>query len=545
MVDLLSSLNKNGSGLNISDLTTSLVEAEMAPKRLSEQRRLDTANVQISGLGQIRAQFGKVQTAVGSIAATPSLKVTTGSAQIGATITDRSKLVEADTSIEVVQVARRHVLEFTGFTAADAAVAPGSLQVEIGVWYDEAQTQFAANPDFAAQTLTVEAGMTLQDLADALSELEGVTASVVDKGDGTFSLGVVSETGAGQGLRFTATEDAGSPGLAAFDTTTTNATRTVQSAADAAIVLDGITLFRPTNTLTDVIEGMTLELKGTTGETTLSVERNRDTAFDNITFLVETLNETMSLLKTMSVRSLDGSDAGDLAGDTAVEAVKRKLQSLITGPITGYGESPAYLAEFGVGTRRDGTMFVDEATFDKAFARDPARMDALFADQLVSDDSAAILRGAPLSAATPGTYAFTRNSVTGAATFAGSDLFTLGPTDGVQDYIALNGNFSGVSFSVPTSSTGMSVTFGRSFGSMLNQLAQSVLGVDGEIGRRETQLYKVSDLSTARLDELDAKAEVLTTRYRLKFVAMEQAITAAKSTSTYLTNLTAAWNKDS
>ena len=53
---------------------------------------------------------------------------------------------------------------------------------------------------------------------ESLNEITGVNATVTDKGDGTFSLIINSDTGADSALRFTVSEDNNDPGLAAFDT---------------------------------------------------------------------------------------------------------------------------------------------------------------------------------------------------------------------------------------------------------------------------------------------------------------------------------------
>ena len=72
---------------------------------------------------------------------------------------------------------------------------------------------------------------TLSDLAQALNSLEGVNATVTNKGDGTYSLIVNSATGSKNALRLTATEDSGSTGLSQFDNVTTNNSKQVVAAA--------------------------------------------------------------------------------------------------------------------------------------------------------------------------------------------------------------------------------------------------------------------------------------------------------------------------
>ena len=63
----------------------------------------------------------------------------------------------------------------------------------------------------------------MTSLAESLTAIEGVNATVTDKGDGTFSLIVNSDTGAKNALRLTVTEDSSDAGLATFDTTSDNA----------------------------------------------------------------------------------------------------------------------------------------------------------------------------------------------------------------------------------------------------------------------------------------------------------------------------------
>ena len=75
---------------------------------------------------------------------------------------------------------------------------------------------------------------TLTGLTDALTAISGVNATVTDKGNGTFSLIINSNTGAKNALRLRVTEDQGDAGLAAFDTSSNNSTKQVVAAADAS-----------------------------------------------------------------------------------------------------------------------------------------------------------------------------------------------------------------------------------------------------------------------------------------------------------------------
>ena len=546
-VDILSRLNTNGSGLNIRELTTSLVSAEIDPLKERETSRAKTAELSISALGQVRAQFTALNAAVTTLRENPVLAARSGNSGVGVKITDPSKVSTQTTSIEVAQVAKRQVLEFGGFTSTDALVGAGSLQVEVGVWFDDANGDpaFALNPESTVRTLNIPEGVTLSMLAETLDVLPGLSARVVDKGDGTFSLGVVSETGAGQALRFVATETV--PGLAAFDTTLTNETRQIQAAQDAVLLVDGIAVSRPGNVMTDVIPGVELDITAPEGTSTaITFSRDIETARINMQALVEQLNGTRKLLSDLSARGVGDAAAGALAGDRLVEKLKADLGSLLTAPINGYGGGSARLSDFGVATNRDGTLRLDNRRFEAAFAADPAAFDKVFADRFSASTDGVEVTGVLGAAARGGSLAFVRDPATGTATLNGEQMLGLSQPDGRTQYFLFRGEYSGMIVTVPDDLSSTEVRYGKSFLSSLETMLDTALsGGANSLNERETQLNDRVLTATDEIAALDARAVLLERRYLQRFTAMETAIASLKSTGNYLTNLVAQWNKDS
>ena len=544
MVDILSTLNKNGSGLNLSDLTTSLVAAEIQPRQKAEQKKLDSANLSISTLGQVRAQFQSLQTAVANLQASPILKATSGNSGVKVTITDPSKIANSSRSIGVVQTAQRQVLEFKGFTSPDQAIGAGALKVEIGAWYKDAQNNpaFALNPDSTVNTLNIPQGATLAQLAETLDVLPGVAARVIDKGDGTFSLGIVSEAGAGQALRFTATETAA--GLAAFDTTTTNASVQIQAAQDAVLELDGITVTRPTNKIDDLIPGATLDISAPAGtETTIDFSRDMETARTNLQFLVDQVNATLTKLSEVSVRPVNGAKAGALAGDRVVEKLKTDLRNMIAGPLTGFGSEPVFLSDLGVQSQRDGSLRLNGYEFEKAFAKSPTKFDAAFSDRLSSTTADVEVTGLLSTSAASASLTLTRDMATGKAKLGDYNTIGFAPETGRMRYTVLNGPYSGLMIDLPDTAAEANVTVGRSFLSRLDALMTDALQSGGRIAEREAQIGTRVTAANTEMSKLDDRAAKLTTRYLSKFTQMETTISSLKSTGSYLTNLVAQWNK--
>lgn len=544
-VDILTSLNKNGSGLNLRELSTSLAQADVTPRINRLTTKVEATELSISALGEVRAKLASLSTSVQLIRANPILSARSGNSGVAVSITDQSKIATRDFTFGVEQLAKRQVLEFTGFNSADALVGAGTLQVEIGTWSEDVNGDpvFALNPETTVRTLTIPTGVTLSMLAETLNALPGMSAQVQNKGDGTFSLGVVSEEGAAQALRFTATETA--PGLAAFDTNTTNATRQIQAAQNALLKVDGITVSRPSNTISDLIPGAELQISAAAGtETTVSFSRDIEAAKLSMEAMIEELNATRKLLDDLSARGVGGAEAGALAGDRLVEKLKSDLTKMLSQPIEGFGSSAKRLLDFGVATNRDGTLRLDVTRFERAFASDPASFDMLFNDRLSSNVEGLTVGGALGPAARPGVYNFVRDAGTGVATLDDTQMLGLSVSPGSRRFVLFQGNLSGIQLDVPDGVDEAEVRYGRSFLSSLESLLDTALSSGANsLSERETQLTERLTDTTTQIEELEARQVTLEQRYLSRFTAMETAIAGLRSTGAYLTNLVAQWNK--
>lgn len=544
-VDVLTSLNKNGSGLNLRELSTTLATAETASRIKAQNGKVETAQLSISALGQVRSQLNELSAAVTVLRENPVLAAKSGNAGVGVTITDPSKISNTTMSVGVEQLATRQVLEFAGFTTRDALVGAGTMQIEIGAWYEDAggNPAFAVNPESTVRTLDIPSGVTLEMLAETLDGLPGLSARVLDKGDGTFSLGVVSEPGAGSALRFTVNETVA--GLGAFDTTATNETVQIQGAQDAVLSVDGIVVSRPTNTIDDLIPGAVLDITAPAGtETTISFSRDVETARVNMQALVEQLNLARKVLTDLSARGTADTTAGALAGDRLIEKLKTDLASLLSGPISGFGAGSKRLSDFGVATNRDGSLRLDAVRFEAAFTADPAAFDMVFSNRLSASTPGVEVSGTPGLNAKGGGYNFIRDAVTGEATLNGESMLGLSAGDARTQYILFSGEMAGLRVTVPDDLTSTEVRYGKSFLSSLETMLNTALsGGANSLNERESQLNGRVTEATDQITALEARTALIEKRYLSRFTAMETAIAGLKSTGAYLDNLVAQWNK--
>lgn len=541
--DLLSTLNTNGSGINLRQLAQTLASAETTPRLVALQNKVETDSVRLSALSQIRGQFDKLGGVLAEAASNPVLTVTTSSQALMPRVTNRDLLTQGTVPLEVQSLATRQVLEFAGFSAANSTVETGSLTIDFGQWNDAEPQAFTAGTTREPVTLTVPPGTTLEELAALLSETEGVTARVLNKGDGSFSLGIVGETGAVNGIRLTASNGSGDGDivLSDLDTTATNAARQVQAATDARLLVDGIAITRSDNVVSDILPGMEITLSAVISGS-LVIERDRFVAQENLEKLIVGLNETLSLMKSLTQRGIGEETSGTLSGDRTVESLEQGLRRLISTPIAGFDERPISLADLGIATQRDGLLRFDPPAFDRTFAQRAQDFDALFTNSLRGMTEGVAVSGSPRADMKAGSYSFVLDAQ-GNAILDGSRMLSLDLGDGRLAHFPQTGPLQGLRLTTEAGLTSGTFSFGRSFADSLTQLLGEAGTSTGLLGRREAEISKLSDDATGQIETLEARAALLEKRYLTKFAAMEQVVTQMKSTGNYLESLVESWSK--
>jgi flagellar hook-associated protein 2 len=151
----------------------------------------------------------------------------------------------------------------------------------------------------------------------------------------------------------------------------------VQTAANASVEVNGLTFTRQSNTLADVIPGVTLTIKSTTAAPeTLAVDNDTDGTATNLKKLVDAYNSVMKAIQRQLQVTPDSDRSTLLAGDSALRSLQRNLQSLLTTTV-GNGTVRA-LADVGIKTARDGSISLDTFTLSKAITRDAGAVNSLF-----------------------------------------------------------------------------------------------------------------------------------------------------------------------
>lgn len=144
--------------------------------------------------------------------------------------------------------------------------------------------------------------------------------------------------------------------------------------------MEGLTITRSSNTVDDLIEGVTLQLKGV-GETTLEIRRDVDAVVDAVRRFVEQYNSTMSFIQDRM------GENGVLKGDTLLMRIQMQLRADVMAPVVKYNQlAPVaatglkydQLAAVGISVDKSGTMSLDEARLREALGESPEEVARLF-----------------------------------------------------------------------------------------------------------------------------------------------------------------------
>ena len=533
-IDYLSALNI-GSGLNTKEIVDALVEAERAPKAGEITTAKERRTVEISSLGQIKQGFEKLETNLSPIEKVTGLLTSASGTSVSVEISDARIAQSFNHSVEVNTVASGQTLVFGGYSSETASTGTGNLTFSFGTWNSDGS--FTANSDRSDATVTLATGSgTLADLRDGINSAGmNVTASILKTSDTNYALVLKAREGAAHAMRITATEDASAAGLNNFVYSSVNNSIQTVTAADASFDLDGVTITRDTNEVTDLIKGTTLNINSTTSSAeTISASYDADLAEMALQVMVDQINTLGQSLKDLSKRGATGEDDGPLAGDAYVMLLRRQLRTYTTTPISGFGDTDIYMADFGVTTDLDGTISLDSAKFQSTYSENPDAFAALTTSRITTGSE---LVEANVAGTYPkeGVYQFDIDA-DNTATLDGTEMTVSG-----SDYTVSNHDAGGLKLTITSGGADTNIYVGKSLFEKLNTLTTEVLSSNSDLQKKITNYNEDLSYYDTEMAALDERIAMLRSRHEAQFAAMNAAVASLKETEKSLDNMMEAW----
>jgi flagellar hook-associated protein 2 len=348
-----------GSGLDIQSIISQLMALERRPLTVVDSKKREF-EADLSAYGTLKSALSTFQEAMRKLSGDDDFRIHSATSSDEAVLTATAGATAAPgiTSIEVLRIAERHkLLSANAFAATDTLAAGTTMTLTVGT------TGFTV--DLAGKTLA-EA----RDAINSATDNAGVTAQVLNVDGGSKLLLTGDESGSDNFI--SVSYGVADPfALAALNTDRDASGSFAAADLDAVLKLEGaaaLTATRSSNSVTDLIDGVTLELKAA-GTVNLTIARDNSAVAENVQGFVDAFNTMRD-----KITELRG---GALAGDGSLLALESRLMGVLN---SAAGGNYKYLSEVGVSIQKDGHMALDTALLDDAIASDFAGFSALFSN---------------------------------------------------------------------------------------------------------------------------------------------------------------------
>lgn len=541
-----------GSGLDIEGIISSLMAAERIPLNTISQQRTQT-NARISTYGSIKSAFANLNTIADKLSKLTNLyptKVTSSNESMVSGTATGSK-ANGNYNIEVSQLAKAQSVAAPRVGSSTEVVGTGTLTLTMGT-YTAGNNTFT--PDAAKTPLNIVIGagqQTLEGVRNAINDANAdVSASIVNDGTGARLVVTSKSTGEANSFKIDVADNDGVnndlTGLSkiAFDPTTAAAptdgttAEFLEKAQNAIFKINNLTISKSSNTVSDAIEGLTLNLKAvTTGPVQLGVATDNEALKTSMDELVKSYNDIRKLLKDQQKKD------ATLSRDVTPGTLERQLRNIMRETV-GSGAS---LNSIGMSFDKDGVLALDKAKLDSAIAADPRAIEKLFADTATFTNADVKFVGAG-SLAQQGTYAINITNPGGnGSTIAG----TIGGFAATGVSTVLTGGVGtaveGLKISVTPGVSGDlgTMTFSKGMGSRLSDWIDSLNEDNGALASKTESLNSKLGRLDDQKERMDFRLEQIEKRYRAQFTALDSMLASMQQTSSYLTQQLSALSSSS
>jgi flagellar hook-associated protein 2 len=357
------------SGIDYSALIKQLVELQRKPIDALEKQRVEL-ETRYTVYDELTAKLDKLKSAADAVKNDLGFQgfSTKSTNEDILTATAISTASGGKYSIVIENLAQAHKIAADGFaaTTSTVAAAAGSFKFKLGATGTE-------------QTVSVDATTTLDQLRSAINALDaGVTATIVNDGSSPNPYRLVltsDETGASNEIFITQND------------TTLNFATTLQSALDSTFKVDNMTIQRSSNSVADVIAGVTLNFNSADPlkTITLSVNRDDEAITKKVQALVDDYNEVIKYIKDNNRYNTETKTAEPLFGDSIARTAMDDVRKVMTSAISGLPSDMNRLSHVGVKTTDDGLLKLDADALKDALDGNFSGVMDLFTGDGVSD----------------------------------------------------------------------------------------------------------------------------------------------------------------
>lgn len=369
----MSSVNFSGlgSGIDFGTIRDAILAQRSVPiTRL--QTKVGSYNSRIDALKQLNTSLATLTTAADALTNRELGKgrsASTGDSTV-ATATASSAASLGSFEMNVARLATSLTQASRSFSSStDPIIAGGEPTARFELRKGGAGTGVEITIDAANNSL--------EGLRDAInSQNAGIKASIVDiKGDGTEKQLILSSTETGASGRVELVETSSTGTGADLNLRSLNPPDGDHAKLDAAFTINGLSLTRSTNSISDAVTGVTLNLKKT-GATSINVTQSNDIE-NKLRSFVNAYNGVQDFAAAQYQKDAKDRPTGVLAGDSTLRAVQQQLRSTINTASSENGGIFESLSEIGITATNDGHLQFDATVLNDKMKSNPEDVQAL------------------------------------------------------------------------------------------------------------------------------------------------------------------------
>lgn len=468
MATTATSATTSTTNLDVNGIVSQLMAVERQPITKLDAKEAGY-QAKITAYGSVKGALASFQTAVQGLSSAgkfTALNATTSDDAV-LSATASSIAVAGSYSLEVSSLAQSQKLVATGQSSSTASIGDGAettVTFDFGTIsgtllgtgkYDTGAT-FLSNGKGTKSITIGSSNNSLQGIRDAINAAKiGVTATIINDGSGTpYRLALSSDSqGASNSLKISVSGNAAVSGLLAHDPADAlgqNLAETV-TASNATLKVNGVAVSKDSNSISDVIQGVTINLKTkNTSPTTLTVAHDTASISNSISGFVKAYNDLSKTLKDISAYDPKTKVGAVLQGDGTIRTIQSQLRDVLGTSVVGASGTLNTLSQIGVSFQKDGLIALDNTKLNSAMATNIKDIASLFAaagnatDSLVSFTSSS-------SATKAGSYAVNITQLASQGKIVGSGAANTTITTANKDLtISVNGVGASISLTAGT-----------------------------------------------------------------------------------------------
>ena len=377
-----------GSGLDIESVITKLVAIEREPVT-QLQKEATSLQTRLSTYGKLQSGMAALRDAASALTRSSTWGATTGTSSDSAAVavSTSASTLPGSYSLQVQRLASVQSNATGVYVSADALIGEGTLHIELGTW-GAGQSSFT--PKAGASALNISVGPPAESLAQLRDKINasnsGVVASVLTDASGARLVLRSAATGEVNGFRIGVTDTDGnnSDGLGlsalAFDPSAGILTMAqALAAANASASLNGLPISSESNTLSNVLDGITLTLgKVTTAPVLVEAKPDNAATRKALDTFVTAYNDLNKMVAEQTKYDAASKTAGVLQGDSAAVSMRAQMRNLL-GTTSGASTLFTRVADVGLDVQSDGSIKINETKLANGMAN-LGEMSKLFAN---------------------------------------------------------------------------------------------------------------------------------------------------------------------